>query len=232
MISVVMPVFNRENYLRQAIESILKQTYQDFELIVVDNGSTDNCLTIAQEYSYIDSRVKIIVQNQQGYSKALGLGYSLADDKSAYLCTVDSDDFISINCFESAKTFLDKYSNTSYIYSQYYDVDELGNNPVLGSRCRINYDYKLLLFKFMTFHFRLIRKEAYQKVGGINQSLNCASDYDLCLKLSEVGEVKQLKEPLYYYRNHSSQMSVLYEVKQARDSMFAARQAMHRRALA
>lgn len=229
MISVIIPVFNRELYLRQSIESILKQTYQNFELIVIDDGSTDNCLAIAQEYSYIDFRVKAITQSHQGYAKALALGYSLANDKATYFCTIDSDDFISTNCFELTKNFLDKYPNASYIYSQYYNVDELGNNPVLGNRCKIDYDYNLLLFKFMTFHFRLIKKEAYNKVGGVSQNLDFAADYDLCLRLSEVGEVKQLKEPLYYYRNHSSQISVLDKVLQARDSMFAARQAIERR---
>lgn len=84
----------------------------------------------------------------------------------------------------------------------------------------------------MTFHFRLMRRSAYDQVGGVNKSFQCAEDYDLCLRLSEVAQVRRVEEPLYLYRNHSQSISVTRKSEQILWSQKAIAQALWRRGLA
>ena len=98
MISVIIPVYNVENYLRQCLDSILNQTYTDFEVICVNDGSTDNSLNILNEYAKKDSRIKVISQKNKGPSKARNVGLKHAN--SEYICFIDSDDKIEPDFFE------------------------------------------------------------------------------------------------------------------------------------
>lgn len=98
MISVIIPVYNVENYLRQCLDSILNQTYTDFEVICVNDGSTDNSLNILKEYAKKDSRIKVISQKNKGPSKARNVGLKHAN--SEYICFIDSDDKIEPDFFE------------------------------------------------------------------------------------------------------------------------------------
>lgn len=99
MISIVVPVYNVEPYLAQCIESILRQTYKDFELILVDDGSPDRCGAICDEFAEQDSRIRVIHQKNGGVSMARNAGISVA--KGAWLCFVDADDFILSDYLES-----------------------------------------------------------------------------------------------------------------------------------
>lgn len=97
LISVIVPVYKVEPYLRRCVDSILAQTFADFELILVDDGSPDNCGAICDEYAHKDSRVHVIHQENGGLSAArnAGLDYCLSQNKSQYVSFVDSDDCIS-----------------------------------------------------------------------------------------------------------------------------------------
>lgn len=98
MVSIIVPIYNAEQYISKCIESILAQTYRDFELILVDDGSTDMCGKICDEYAKQDSRVHVIHQENKGVSAARNAGISLA--KGEYIMFVDSDDFITENMLE------------------------------------------------------------------------------------------------------------------------------------
>ena len=98
MVSIIVPIYNVEQYISRCIESILAQTYRDFELILVDDGSPDNCGKICDEYAKQDSRVHVIHQENKGVSAARNAGISLA--KGEYIMLVDSDDFITENMLE------------------------------------------------------------------------------------------------------------------------------------
>ena len=98
MVSIIVPIYNVEQYISKCIESILAQTYRDFELILVDDGSPDNCGKICDEYAKQDSRVHVIHQENKGVSAARNAGISLA--KGEYIMLVDSDDFITENMLE------------------------------------------------------------------------------------------------------------------------------------
>ena len=98
LISAIVPVYNVEKYLYRCVDSILKQTYENFELILIDDGSPDNCSQMCDELSEKDSRIKVIHQENQGLSAARNSGIKIA--KGNYLTFIDSDDWISNTMFE------------------------------------------------------------------------------------------------------------------------------------
>ena len=93
MISVIVPIYNVEKYLEKCIESILAQTYTDYELILVNDGSTDGCYEICQKFSKRDVRIKLINKPNGGLSSARNVG--IDNSKGDYITFVDSDDYIS-----------------------------------------------------------------------------------------------------------------------------------------
>ena len=98
MVSIIVPIYNVEQYISKCIESILAQTYRDFELILVDDGSPDMCGTICDEYARTDSRVYVIHQENKGLSAARNAGISLA--KGEYISFIDGDDYVEKDFFE------------------------------------------------------------------------------------------------------------------------------------
>ena len=96
MISIIVPVYNTGKYLHRCIESILAQTYNDFELILIDDGSTDNSGKICDEYAKTDDRIVVLHQENKGQAVArnVGLDYVFEKDKSEWITFIDSDDWI------------------------------------------------------------------------------------------------------------------------------------------
>ena len=111
LISVVIPVYNTEKYLEQCIESVINQTYLNLEIILIDDGSTDNSGQICEEYAKMDSRIRVIHQENGGMIQAVNRGISLA--KGRYLAFVDSDDWIELDMYE-------------------YMINEIGDNDLIS----------------------------------------------------------------------------------------------------
>ena len=93
LLSIIIPVYNVEKYLRECIDSILAEEFQDYEIILIDDGSSDGSPQIADEYTKNDSRIKIIHQKNQGQMKATKRGIAIS--KAPYIAFIDSDDYIS-----------------------------------------------------------------------------------------------------------------------------------------
>jgi glycosyltransferase involved in cell wall biosynthesis len=204
-ISLIITVYNRERYLSAAIESILKQTRTDWELLIWDDGSTDKSVEIARSYAKLDDRIKVVAAKHTGRGQALC--DAIANTTGKYLGIVDSDDLLAPEALWETAAVLDSQPNVGMVYTDYLVIDEVGEIKGLGKRCQIPYSKDRLLVDFMTFHFRLMRREVYDAVGGIDPEFKAAQDYDLCLRLSEVTEVVQVKKPLYLYRNHQDNIS-------------------------
>ncbi|MBD2440155.1 CHAT domain-containing protein [Nostoc sp. FACHB-110] len=227
-ISLIITVYNRERYLKTAIESVLAQTRQDFELLIWDNGSTDSSVEIAQEYAKCDRRVRLILsKNNLGQPKALKA--AIPQTRGKYIGWVDSDDLLAPTALAQTAAILDKKPHIGWVYTDYLDIDE--NDTILsyGYRCLVPYSREELLNKFMTFHFRLIRREVFELAGGIDESLIAAEDYDLCLRLAEVAQVEHLYQPLYYYRTHPESISQQQRYLQIKNSHLATIKARQRR---
>ena len=228
---LVMTVYNRETYLAQAIESVLSQSYSHWQLIIWDDGSTDASPQIAHQYAEKDSRIHFVAGTHRGNQYSLRSAFKLANPDHDYLAVIDSDDFVSSEILALAVAVLDQHPTVGMLYTNHWIIDEHGKVLGLGVRCEIPYSRNRLLIDFMTFHFRLIRREIYELVGGIDLEFPQGEDYDLCLKISEVTEIYHLQEPLYYYRIHSNNISRTRKNNQVAMSAMAVRKALVRRGL-
>jgi glycosyltransferase involved in cell wall biosynthesis len=224
-----MTVYNRDRYLAAAVESVLAQTYNDFELLIWDDESTDNSVEIARHYEKHDKRVKVVAAQHQGQTRSLK--QALAATQGTYIGWVDSDDLLAPTALSETVAILDAHREVGLVYTDYLDIDENDRVKGYGHRCRLPYSKERLLVDFMTFHFRLMRREAYELVGGLDESFERAQDYDLCLRLSEVTEFFSLKKPLYYYRHHNQSVSNLHQVEQIMASKEAIARALVRRGM-
>ncbi|MGL4876269.1 MAG: glycosyltransferase [Clostridium sp.] len=112
-ISIIVPVYNVEKYLRRCIDSIINQTFKNFELILIDDGSTDNCLKICNEYAEKDDRIIVIHKNNEGCSVARNKGLKIAIGK--YIGFVDSDDTIEPTMYEEMFNLIEKYESTDLV---------------------------------------------------------------------------------------------------------------------
>lgn len=139
--SVIVPIYKVENYLRECIDSILGQTFGDFELILIDDGSPDNCPAICDEYARQDDRIRVIHQENGGIVRARETGILAATGK--YVCWVDGDDFVSTELLEHLLQIMQEHDGLDmicYDFSCYYDDrephfkphSENNNHPVPG----------------------------------------------------------------------------------------------------
>ena len=230
MISLVIVNYNQERYIGKAIASILAQTRRDWDLLIWDDGSTDNSVTIAREYEQQNNRIRVIAAQHQGVAKARK--QAIAETTGNYFGYIDSDDWIANTALEETARVLDSNPEVGMVYTDYYDVNSRGKVLGKGKRCYIPYSPQRLLVDFMTFHFRLLRREVYRQIEEINFNCEYADDYDLCLRLSEVTKFKRIQKPLYYYRHHGQNISYRKRKEQIKCSKIAINRALQRRGLA
>ncbi|TAF11265.1 MAG: CHAT domain-containing protein [Nostocales cyanobacterium] len=229
LISIVIINYNRESYLGSAINSILNQTWQNLELLVWDDGSTDKSVKIAHEYAQKDSRVRVVAATHQGIAASRQNAFS--QTTGAYFGYVDSDDILAPTALAETAAILNRNPEIGFVYTDYIDIDKDGKFLNYGQRCHIPYSPQRLLVDFMTFQFRLIRRSVYQQINGVEGSPDYADDYDICLRLSEITKVGRVQKPLYYYRQHSENTSLVYRKQTLLSSQKVIAQALQRRGL-
>jgi glycosyltransferase involved in cell wall biosynthesis len=221
LISIIVPVYNREQYLRQCLDSLLSQTFENWECIVWDDGSTDDSRIVLEEY--VDGRIRKngTTQNHgiaQTLSHAIGFSYA------PYIGILDSDDWLEPTCLEKTiQPFLDGWE-VGLVYTDYFIKEAHYQNPVFNS-------HNMLFPGNCPFHFRLWSRSAYEDTEEIDLSLDAAVDYDLMLKLSEVTSFTRIPEPLYHYRIHDGQISKTHKDIQLVCAKRAAQNAIARRGL-
>jgi glycosyltransferase involved in cell wall biosynthesis len=204
MISVLMSVYNGEKYLRPAVDSILCQSFQDFEFIIIDDGSTDRSSEILASYEAKDSRIRIIKTPNQGLTKSLNLGLTYCQGR--YVARMDADDLSLPDRFAKQVAFLDKSNETVAVGTGVEFIDEDGE--ALGVRERRITHEELEKAHLSGLSGRImhpsvmLRATAVMEVGGYREDLSAAQDYDLFLRLGEIGRIGNLPDVLLRYRMH------------------------------
>ena len=122
-VSIVVPIYNVEKYLEQCIDSIINQTLKDIEIILVDDGSPDNCPQICDDYAKKDSRIKVVHKKNGGLSSARNAGIEVATGD--YIGFVDSDDYIELDMYEKMYSIAIE-NNVDFVMSDYYRVSDGG----------------------------------------------------------------------------------------------------------
>jgi glycosyltransferase involved in cell wall biosynthesis len=169
-------------------------------LIISDDGSIDATLDLAHNFALHDSRIRVLTAEHKGAVHALINGFGAA--RGEYIGQLDSDDLLEPEAIELTVKALDEHPEWGMVYTNYRDIDEQGQLTRVGWRCSIPYSKEKILTTFMTFHFRLIRKLAYQQVGGFDPNFDINEDYELCMRLSEMTEIGKIDKFLYQYRYH------------------------------
>ena len=198
-ISVVMSVYNAEKYIKEAIQSILNQTYQDFEFIIVNDGSTDNTLYVMEEVK--DHRIKII-NNPENIGLTRSLNKGIAASKGEYIARMDADDVSLPLRFETQIKFLSKNPEYALVGSSFYQIDEAGKTVSFTKVLTDNNEIHSNLISQNWFGHGsvMMRKTAFLKCGGYSTEFKYAQDYDLWLRMIEKFKVANLDEPLYSWR--------------------------------
>jgi len=195
-----MSVYNGRRYLKEAVESILNQTFKNFEFIIIDDGSTDKSPQILDEYTKRDKRIRVIHQKNIGLTKSLNKALKLAQGK--YIARIDADDIAYKSRFKKQVDFLEKHPKVGLVGSYVDVIDE--KRKTIGQLIYPTSDKKIkkeLIKKNPFCHPSVMfRKEVTEKVGAYNEDFGTAQDYDFWMRISKHYQVANLSKVLGAWR--------------------------------
>ena len=207
-ISVVMGVYNAASFLAEAIESILSQTYNDFEFIIVNDRSTDESEKIIR--SFTDSRIQLInLDENKGLSFALNRGIEKASGR--YIARMDADDVSLPHRFDKQMNYFASHPETDVLGSAVYEIDESGNMLGVKKVPQSDERIKKLLIKSNPFFHSVImmKRSALEESGYYDESIRqTVEDWDLWFRMSRRCKMANLDEPLLKRRFHKENMSL------------------------
>lgn len=213
-VSVIIPTYNRANLVGKAIKSVLSQTYQDFEIIVIDDGSTDNTEETVKSFNNFKIRY-ICHSDNRGISAARNTG--IRASRGEYIALLDSDDeWLPEKLDKQIKILQDGPPELGVVYSDLLYIDENGKNMnKLRNPKKEGYIYEDLLGENCIGppSTLLIRKECFHKVGLFDDLVNGMEDWDLSIRIAKYYRFSHIKIPLMKYRLHSNQISKNLRVK-------------------
>jgi glycosyltransferase involved in cell wall biosynthesis len=226
VITVLMPVYNAESYLSIAIESVLAQSFHDFEFVIVDDGSTDSSIAIAEKYAEGDSRIRILRKENSGISDTLNLG--LLNARGDFIARLDADDVMYPIRLEIQFKFLSNNTALGFCGSFLEFID--ANGSVVGWSkpspvTRADYDKLISERRPITFNHPSImfRKSAMLEAGGYDRSMEPTEDTDLFNKILALGyEALIVPQYLLKYRLHSKSIGAQKVKKQIENRDFVA----------
>jgi glycosyltransferase involved in cell wall biosynthesis len=207
LVSVLLPVYNAANFLDDSIQSIINQTYANFELIIVDDGSTDGSDLICKHYRSLDSRIRYFKQSNMGIVSALNFGISKACGE--LLCRMDADDIsMPLRLEKQVIEFLSRPNlvllGTQVLFTNFKSFKRVSNYPVSDSICK----EAMIMGPCFAHPSVMIRMSTIRKHNILYTDEHLyAEDYSMWVTLSKYGGVSNLKEVLLNYRVHSMQTS-------------------------
>ncbi|MDO5072140.1 MAG: glycosyltransferase family 2 protein [Pasteurella multocida] len=238
LISVLICAYNSEKYIERSIRSVMNQTYKNLEIIIINDGSSDNTFNIIERLSREDSRIRVI-NNDKNIGLISSLNIGIDNFNGEYLARIDSDDFAKPQWIEKLFTFLDENKDIVLVgsYLEIFSEDE--NGSILSFDCKNGDIWRYPtddceIRERMFFHNPiahptvLIRAEIFTKKG-FKYSLDYkyAEDYKLWLEISRVGKLANYPEALVYYRFHSEQVSSKNNLEQIKITKKIRREAIN-----
>ena len=221
-ISVVLPVYNAEAYVREAVESILTQTFTDFECIIINDGSTDDSGAILRELAARDARIVLVERPNDGLVSALNEGIKIA--RADLIARMDADDVSMPERFALQHARMVQEPELAVLGSFIRVMDKAGNiirlgeyplTPKAAARC-------LERGCPVAHPAVMMRRDAVLKAGGYRKAFCPAEDYDLWLRMSDLGyAIANLPQMLLNYRWHGTNVSVIHRERQVRNTILA-----------
>ena len=203
LVTVYITNFNYGKFIKQAIESVLIQTEQSFELIIIDDGSTDNSKEIIEKYKDLKN-IRIVYQKNKGLNVTNNIALRAARGK--YIVRLDADDYFSPNALELLLEKLESDSMLGMVFPDYFIVDTQGE--VLERQKRHDFDNEVKLFDQAAHGAcTMIRVKFLREIGGYDESFSCQDGYELWVKFTSKFKVSNINEPLFYYRKHGKNLT-------------------------
>ncbi|MBS3993923.1 MAG: glycosyltransferase family 2 protein [Bacteroidetes bacterium] len=206
LISVLLPVYNVEPYIKDCLDSILNQTIQDFEIILIDDYSTDNTLTIVE--SYRDIRIKVYKKSKnKGLIDSLNIGFEVA--KGKYIARMDGDDICKLDRFEKQLKVLEQ--NNEIILCGSWKK-HFGRREKIEKHSEFHDEIisKMLIHCSLSFGTSMFKREIIDTSQFDKTKLH-VEDYDFLSRIAWQGKFYNIQEVLYYYREHENQVSTVYK---------------------
>lgn len=209
VVSVIIPCYNRDAYIKKTINSVIVQTYPHIEILCVDDGSTDRTREILETYK---DKIQILEhpeRKNKGQSAAINLGLKYSHGE--YIAILDSDDLFFPEKIEKQVSFLAKHKEFGLVYSDGYNINAAGEilyNIFPENHIEDNSPVRML----MECHFNLpsnslVRKSVFDKAGFFDESMRSAQDHDMAIRIMEITQAAYLNMPLWCYRRHSESQS-------------------------
>ncbi|HEY7314165.1 MAG TPA: glycosyltransferase [Gemmataceae bacterium] len=227
-VSVCIPTYNGQDFVREAVESVLSQTYKDFELLLVDDNSTDNTPDILRSFS--DSRVRVCLNSERrGIPGNWNRCLSLAGGE--YVCLFHQDDLMLPENLEKKVWVLDSDPQVSFVHSSAEVLVEESAPPLLAAWSGAE-DYIVEgadYFRRLLFHGNticcpsvMVRRQRLLDAGGFDETLKYACDYEAWMRLSVEGRIAFLKQPLVSYRWHRQNASHTFQEMKGTEEVITA----------
>lgn len=194
LVSVIIPVYNMEKYLAETISSVMVSTLQNFEIVIVDDGSTDDSQKVAMAFAEKDERIKFFIQKNSGASVARNHAIRMASGR--YILPLDADDLIGKEYIEKAAEVLEKQQNVKLVVSRSVFFGEKQGEWELPP-----FSLRLLARKNLMNNCSMYRKSDWEKAGGYCEEMRGREDWDFWISLlKNGGDVYKLPVVGLYYR--------------------------------
>jgi len=229
-VSVLIPVFNGARWLGDALGSVARQTFADFECLAIDDGSTDDSVKILRGWAGRDRRIRLIEREHRGLVEALNHG--IQEARGPYLARLDADDRASPERLQSQVRFLDGNPDCGLVGTWAEALDERGRRQRVLKPATKSDDLVVALSRTNPFVHSsvMMRTDLARRLGGYRAPFEAAEDYDLWLRMSEAMTIANLPLVLTSYRRRSDNVSGSKPMRQAFSARLAQRAAQARRA--
>jgi len=200
-VTVLMSVYDSEKFLQEAIDSILTQTFTNFEFLIINDGSKDSSLKIIR--SYKDPRIRLISRANRGLTFSLNQGLEIA--KGEYIARQDSDDISVPERLKKEVDYLDTHPSVALVGSNYTVIDDNGDTLTTTTVFTEPNDLKLTQITCNQYGHGsiMLRKSILKKTGLYDKSVGYVEDYDLWTRISRVADIANIEESLYLYRRNA-----------------------------
>ena len=202
LVTVYITSHNYGSYLKRAIQSVLRQSLKNFELIIIDDGSKDKSKSIINSFKK-NKKITTVFQKNKGLTVTNNLALRLS--KGKYIMRLDADDWLDLNALEIMSNILERNAKVGLVFPDYFEVDRSGNILNLVRR----HDFKKVKLHDQPAHgaCTMIRKECLEKIGGYSEKYDRQDGFYLWIKFIQKYKVLNTNLPLFYYRKHGSSLS-------------------------
>jgi glycosyltransferase involved in cell wall biosynthesis len=201
-VSVIVPAYNAAGFIGETLDSVLNQTFEDFEIVVVDDGSTDETLGVVKSYG---RRVRWAVQNHGGQARAINRGIQIAQGE--YFAYLDADDLFRPRKLDVQTRYLDEHSQIDVVYTDQYYTTPKGGTVLVKSQPIDG--FRLLQYCYISRITVMHRRACLDRVGPFNEQVTGSDDWDMWVRMSECCRMAYIDEALSEYRIHGRNTSFI-----------------------